>query len=242
MLKQMASAFLTRSQLPLLAVIWHNHKVHVWAVCRSCLYASHDSLRPPPSLVAPDAKLSLSIPSLLSSSLPFFPFCLIPFLSVSFTFFSQLPLFFCFVFFVLSWHSTTGGWSSKTSTSEILPAPGVLPILSPLRPSPALRQQCLAAQYGLPFRHPPGRLQGQRRISQQKGTSGRRQHFENKESYFHCFYFHYRYFNVDNISLSFINLNTSLSFHFTISLYIISVCFTSFCRLLLYLKPNAITI
>lgn len=64
-----------------------------------CLYASHDSLRPPLSLVAPDAQLSLSIPSLISSSLPFFPFCLIPFLSISFTFFSQLPLFCFFVCF-----------------------------------------------------------------------------------------------------------------------------------------------
>ncbi len=56
-----------------------------------CLYASHDSLRPPPGLVAPDAQLSLrfSIPSLLSSSLPFFYS-----LSIYFTLSSQLPVFF----------------------------------------------------------------------------------------------------------------------------------------------------
>lgn len=41
---------------------------------------------------------ALSLHSFLSSSLPFFPFCLIPFLSVSFTFFSQLPLLFVFLY------------------------------------------------------------------------------------------------------------------------------------------------
>lgn len=171
--------------------------------------------------------LSFSIPSLLSSSLPFFPFCLIPFLSVSFTFFSQLPLFFCFVFY----------------SPDILPQE-----VGPPRPPLPKSYQPLESSQSFPPSVPPLPLDSNAWLRSMGPHSGIHQEGYKDNEEFRSrkvpreggsimrtrnhtstvFIFYHRYCNVNNISLllSFINLNTSLSFHFTISLYIISVCFT----------------